>query len=207
MFADWKTALADIRAARVATMRAHLDAALANGIGDGTGAVTLEIGCGHGHFLTAYAAAHPDKQCIGVDLLANRIERANRKRGRAALSNLVYAKGEASELLDALPQSARLVEIFFLFPDPWPKKRHHKNRFIQTAMLDRLAALSVPDVTRLYFRTDHAGYFSWTAALVGQHPAWRVLDGTDWPFEHETMFSLRAAGSYQSLIAQRRSAA
>jgi tRNA (guanine-N7-)-methyltransferase len=105
------------------------------------GGVVLEIGCGHGHFLTAYAAAHPEKFCVGFDIEIDRIERAGRKRRRAELEkNLAFVRAEATEFFAALPAHARFSEVFVLFPDPWPKRRHHKNRMIRPESLSALAA-------------------------------------------------------------------
>lgn len=64
--------------------------------------LTLEIGCGHGHYLTAFAAEHPEEYCVGIDLLADRIERAERKARRAKLANLAFVQAEASLFLSAL---------------------------------------------------------------------------------------------------------
>lgn len=197
MSEEVRAAIEAQRTARIAALRDYLTPLLA-----GQPHLTLEIGCGHGHFLAAYAAAQPEKFCIGVDLLTKRIERGNRKRDRQGLANLDFIKAEANELLAAIPDNHRLSEIFFLFPDPWPKTRHHKNRLIQTALLDRLAALSLPGKTRLHFRTDHADYFTWSTDLLRAHPAWEILPEAPWPFEQETFFS-QLLPEYQSLIAGR----
>ena len=191
-----RNAIEAARKARVETLRTRMSTELA-----GMTSVILEIGCGHGHFLTAYAAAHPGCFCLGVDLISKRIERALRKRDRANLANLDFVKANAFELLEAFPDSTRLQAIFLLFPDPWPKVRHHKNRLIQPRLLDRLAILSIPGCTHLHFRTDHDGYFSWTQTMLTNHPAWFLSDGERWPFEHETFFSQRLP-VYHSLVAQ-----
>src|SRR5476651_1270177 len=62
--------------------------------------IVCEIGCGHGHFLAAYAAAHPDQICVGLDISGERIARAVRKRDRARLANLHFIHAEANEFLD-----------------------------------------------------------------------------------------------------------
>ncbi|ATC64022.1 SAM-dependent methyltransferase [Nibricoccus aquaticus] len=165
--------------------------------------LTFEIGCGHGHYLTAYAAAHPDAFCIGIDLLKDRIIRAGRKRDRAKLTNLLFLEAEAREFLDALPSLAALADIFILFSDPWPKRRHHKNRILQSDFLSALAAKTRPGA-RLCFRTDYAPYFSAAQATVASHSDWKVDASDSWPFELETVFQSRAA-SYQSLVARRAS--
>jgi len=191
-----------MRQERIAELREKLAEVLPADIVSGARPLTLEIGCGHGHFLAAYATAFPQEFCLGFDLISKRIERANRKRELAELGNLAFFKAEATELLLALPEACRLGKIFFLFPDPWPKKRHHKNRLIQTEMLDRLANRAVAG-TRLHFRTDHAEYFEWSRELVDAHPLWKRLVDAPWPFEHETYFQKILPDAYQSLIAER----
>lgn len=163
--------------------------------------LTLEIGCGHGHYLTAYSAAHPDTFCIGIDLLKDRIARAGRKRDRAKLTNLIFLEAEACEFLDALPPSAVLADVFILFPDPWPKRRHHKNRIIQPDFLSALADKAASGA-RLCFRTDFAPYYADARRTLAAHSDWKLDESHPWPFELETVFQSRA-DSYQSLVACR----
>ncbi|MBQ8445047.1 MAG: methyltransferase domain-containing protein, partial [Opitutales bacterium] len=91
------------RAERIAELRAKLLETLPADVVAGTRGLTLEIGCGHGHFLAAYAQAFPQEFCLGLDLISKRIERANRKRELAGLTNLAFFKAEATERLLALP--------------------------------------------------------------------------------------------------------
>jgi tRNA (guanine-N7-)-methyltransferase len=163
------------------------------------GTFVWELGCGHGHFLTAYAQAHPEKLCIGVDIVSERIERAQRKRERAKLANLAFVQAEARLFLEMLPAHARCSAAFILFPDPWPKLRHHKHRIMQPTFLTALAARSASEC-RLYFRTDFAPYFEDARQVVGQHPRWTPVE-EPWPFEFATVFQSRAP-AYQSLVAR-----
>lgn len=180
--------------------------------------LTLELGCGHGHYLAAYAAAHPEEFCVGLDLLADRIERAERKAARARLANLVFVQAEASLFLGALaaypaslsppPPPARLRRVFVLFSDPWPKRRHWKHRVFQPALLDTLAPRMDAGAT-LHFRTDHPEYFAYARYVATEHEKWFVAGPDDsagaWPFEHVSVFEERAlAGAPQSFTAVRR---
>ena len=158
-----------------------------------------EIGCGHGHFLAAYAAAHPDRLCVGIDISRERVDRAVRKRDRAKLSNLHFIHAEARDFLDALPAKAILSDLYVLFPDPWPKRRHHKNRLLQPEFLHAVAERAGKGA-RLYFRTDYEPYFRDAESLLNRHPDWKIAAG-NWPFEQVTVFQSRAAHHY-SLIAQ-----
>jgi len=182
---------------RLAEIRAQLAQLLPT-----TRPITLEIGSGHGHFLTAYAAAHPQRLCIGIDLIADRLERSARKSNRAKLTNVVWMHAEASLFLEALPADTALSEIFVLFSDPWPKRRHWKNRVVQPEFLSVLASRAGQGA-RLYFRTDHAQYFEQVDALIHQHPGWTPDASAPWPFELPTVFQQRAE-SHQSLVAIRR---
>ena len=163
-----------------------------------------ELGCGHGHFLTAYAETHPEKICIGVDIASERIARANRKRDRAKLGNLHFLRADARLFLEALPAGAAFTDLFILFPDPWPKLRHHKHRIIRPDFLTVAASRATPD-TRLYFRTDFAPYFASASQLLEANAHWRITHD-EWPFEFTTVFQGRAK-SFQSLIARRASEA
>lgn len=163
--------------------------------------LVLEIGCGHGHFLTAYAEAHPRELCVGVDISLDRIGRARKKRDRAGLANLHFIRGEAREFLSALPAGTRIGSIFILFPDPWPKRRHHKNRLLEPGFLNALAERTAPGAP-LYFRTDYEPYFADARAAVAAHPRWKLHPPGPWPFESPTVFQEKAAG-HHSLAAER----
>ena len=182
------------------------------------GPVVLEVGSGHGHFLTAYAAAHPASTCLGVDIELERVERADRKRERAALPNLHFLRGDAADLLPVLPAGCLLSTVFVLFPDPWPKRRHHKNRLMNAGFLRTLGGRAAPGC-RLCFRTDFKPYFDSVTALLegrpdpdatdrGGAPAlppervpWGILPQVAWPFEYETVFQARASQHY-SFVAE-----
>ncbi|WP_342750544.1 SAM-dependent methyltransferase [Termitidicoccus mucosus] len=202
------------RDARLAALRETLAVLLR-----GHPRITLELGCGHGHFLTAYAAAQsvslsafhrlsaserrPQTPfCIGIDLIGERIARARRKAARAGLEpHLAFLQAEAGEFLASLPAHVAFADIFILFPDPWPKRRHHKNRLIQPEILTALATRSGID-TRLCFRTDYAPYFEDACETMTAHANWEIDPTLSWPFEQETVFQNRAK-IYQSFVARR----
>ena len=176
-----------IRARRLDVLRSEIAAALPSP----PACLVLEIGCGHGHFLAAYAAAHPARLCVGLDLRLERIEKARRKRERAGLCNLHFFRCDALDFLGELPAATRLADIFMLFPDPWPKKRHHKNRLLKAPLLDALAARAGQG-SRLFFRTDFKPYYDEASATIAAHQAWRLLPPGPFAFEHPTVFQSRA---------------
>ena len=160
-----------------------------------------EVGCGHGHFLTAYAAAHPAVVCVGIDIVRDRIDRARRKARRAKLPNVHFLIADAREFLEALPPAASFSSVYILFPDPWPKRRHHKNRLMQAPFLDAVAIRAEPRAP-LYFRTDFMPYFTEATTAVRSSRSWELSDET-WPFESDTVFQARAR-TYFSFLARRR---
>jgi tRNA (guanine-N7-)-methyltransferase len=161
-----------------------------------------EIGCGHGHFLTAYAETHPNEYCVGIDINLDRVRRATKKRDRAGLDHLHFVRAEARLFLEVLPPDAGFSAIYMLFPDPWPKKRHHKYRLLQAEFLHDVAQRAGQG-TPLFFRTDHAPYFIEAERLLRDHPDWQSLGDQPWPFELATVFQQKAP-SFQSLVAVRR---
>jgi len=161
-----------------------------------------EVGSGHGHFLAAYAEAHPEARCIGIDIASDRIARAERKRERARLANLHFVRADADDFLAAMPASARFDAIFILFPDPWPKRRHNKHRVMKPEFLAAATAMAGKGA-RLYFRTDHEPYFREAAAIVRAHAEWEEAGPAEWPFEEQTVFQKRADRHF-SLVARRR---
>jgi tRNA (guanine-N7-)-methyltransferase len=171
--------------------RAELRSTLAEILPAGRRDLILEIGCGNGHFLTAYASAHPNQLCLGIDLRLERTDKARRKRDRAGLANLFFVRCEAQNFLLELPVGNVLTDIYMLFPDPWPKKRHHKNRLLQKGFLDELG-LRAGLGSRLLFRTDYRPYFDEARETIAIHSQWRLLADNSFPFEHVTIFQARA---------------
>ena len=182
---------------RVAERKRQLKAILEEKV-TGKTEIVFEAGCGHGHWLADYAMAHPDKFCLGIDIINERVERANRKKDKAGLGNLQFVRGEAYETLELLAPDVKFDSIFLLFLDPWPKKRHWKNRLFSQRFLEEAAKRS-SEGTRLYFRTDHPGYFEWAEEVAAGQTVWYLDTITAWPFERETVFQAKA-DSYQSMI-------
>lgn len=162
----------------------------------------LEVGCGHGHFLTAYALAHPKTLCVGIDISRDRVTRANRKKDRASAGNLHFILAESDDFLASLPKEARLSVLFILFPDPWPKRRHGKNRLIKAAFLTEAATFAQKG-SPLYLRTDHEPYFLESEEIVRSHPDWKISGEQLLPFEEPTVFEKRAPKHF-TLVAVRR---
>ena len=162
--------------------------------------VVWEVGCGHGHFLNAYAAAHPNTLCIGIDIEKDRITRADKKKKRAKLANLHFLRADASDFLDTLPEKVIFSAVYVLFPDPWPKRRHHKNRIMQPDFIEIVSRRIKPE-GRLFFRTDHKPYYECTRKYMSSEKQ-LILTEDNWPFDKETVFQIRSK-EYNSLNAKK----
>ena len=151
--------------------------------------VWLEIGFGGGEHLAAQAARRGDVLLLGAEPFLNGAASALRHVNDQGLANVRLHVGDARDLLEALPEAA-LDRAFILFPDPWPKARHHKRRLVQPAFVDELARVLKPG-GRLRFATDWADYADWALARFLAAPAltWTAETADDWrtpPADHAT---------------------
>lgn len=167
----------------------------------GVDRILFEAGCGHGHWLTSYAEAQPETVCLGIDLISWRIRKCLDKRDKRELKNLHFYKAELGEFLEVLPESIRFECTVLLFPDPWPKARHHRRRMVQTAFLDELATRTDRG-GEFCFRSDDRPYFDWTVEHLEAHPEWKIDPASKWPHEQETYFQ-DLMEEYCSVIAVR----
>ena len=158
--------------------------------------VWLEIGFGAGEHLLWQATANPHAGIIGVEPYISGIAKLLSKislspvggEGRAegvvfplnSPSNIRLYTEDARDVILALPD-ASLSRVFLLFPDPWPKMRHHKRRFVQMEMLDSLARV-LRKGAEFRFATDHSDYLAWTLERLSAHPefAWLARSPEDW---------------------------
>jgi len=146
----------------------------------GTRAVWLEVGFGAGEHLVQQALWNPDVGLIGADIFRDGIAKLLRRVEDHGLDTVRVHDGDARELIAALPE-ASVERIFVLFPDPWPKARHHKRRFVQQAQLDALARI-LTDGGELRLATDDPSYQRWTVVEMQRHPAfaWTAERPADW---------------------------
>lgn len=141
-----------------------------------TAPVVLEIGFGNGEHLLARAQAEPDKDFVGVEVHRPGAGRLLNRAAAVGVTNLRVACHDAVEVLrDWLPEGA-LAEIVIYFPDPWPKKRHHKRRLVQPDFA-RLAASRLAPGGLLKLATDWADYATHMVATLDAEPALENLAG------------------------------
>jgi len=142
--------------------------------------VRLEIGFGGGEHLLAQAVAHPRVGFIGSDAFVNAIAKTLAGIEECRLANVRLHFGDAAHLIDWLPPGA-LTRLDLLYPDPWPKKRHWKRRFVQDASLNQIARVLQPG-GEFRFATDIPDYAAWTLERVQRSPAfvWTAEKADDW---------------------------
>jgi tRNA (guanine-N7-)-methyltransferase len=143
-------------------------------------ALWLEIGFGGGEHLAAQALAHPGTGYIGCEAFLNGIAKALALIEAGSLRNVRLYNGDARVVIEALPRET-LDGVYLLYPDPWPKRRHHRRRFLSSEMLARLARVMRPGA-ELRFATDLDDNAGWTLAHVLRSPdfVWGAAGPGDW---------------------------
>ena len=142
--------------------------------------VWLEIGFGGGEHLIAQARANPAVGLIGAEPYETGVAKLLAAIEESGISNIRIHQGDAREIIAALPD-ASLGLAFLLFPDPWPKTRHHKRRFVQMETLDMLARVLKPGA-EFRIASDDAGYVAWILERTASHPmfGWTAQRAYDW---------------------------
>ena len=140
----------------------------------------LEVGFGSGEHLVWQAGQHPEVTLIGCEPFVNGVAKCLALIERSGVNNVRLFTDDARLLMAALPDRS-LSQVFVLFPDPWPKTRHHKRRFVQRGTLDVLARLMKPGA-ELRLATDDPSYLPWMVEHACTHPAFDWLAGrpADW---------------------------
>jgi tRNA (guanine-N7-)-methyltransferase len=123
------------------------------------GPLEVDLGCGDGSFLLALAEESPERNFIGIEKLAGRVETGCRKGARRGLRNLRILRIETAYAIQYLlpPESTEVVHL--LFPDPWPKRKHKRRRIVTAEFLAMLHRLLVAQ-GRLHIATDQEAYFA-----------------------------------------------
>ena len=142
--------------------------------------VWLEIGFGAGEHLIEQAKANPDIGVIGCEPFLNGVAAALAGVEREQLVNVRLRRGDAQGLVEAAPDRY-FSRVFLLYPDPWPKRRHHKRRVVGEAMIEALARV-MRTGAELRFATDIDDYAGWTLArfLASPHFRWSAARADDW---------------------------
>jgi tRNA (guanine-N7-)-methyltransferase len=153
--------------------------------------LVLEIGSGMGETTAALAAAEPDVDHLAVEVFEPGIAALLMRAEEAGLTNLVVLRGDAVALLTTRVPEASLAGIRIFFPDPWPKRRHHKRRLVQPAFLALVATRLRPGGT-LHMATDWADYADQMRAVADAEPLLVGGETPRPPWRPVTKFEARA---------------
>lgn len=142
--------------------------------------IWLEIGFGGGEHMVHQAVGNPDVGLIGAEPYINGVAMLLGKIRAAGADNLRIHPGDARDLFDVLPR-ASIARAFLLYPDPWPKTRHHKRRFVTNTHLDPLAEVLAPGAM-FRIATDIGDYVRQALEVLTRHPAfeWTGECAGDW---------------------------
>ncbi len=155
----------------------------------------LEIGCGHGAAALAYAEEHPDHDLLAVDVFTPALARMLAAADRRGVTNLWLHQGDAVALLRDRVAPSTFAAVHLFFPDPWPKAKHAKRRFVSAYTLDLVASRLVPG-GHLLIATDHALYAAHARDVLAAHPRFVVTEGERPPWRPTDGFEAKglAAG-------------
>ena len=152
----------------------------------------LEIGFGGGEHMVHQAALNPDVSVIGAEAFLNGVAKALAHVEEAGVSNIRIHYGDARMLLEAMPDQC-LERLYLLYPDPWPKERQKKRRFINPVNLAHFHRLLKPDGLIL-FASDIDDYVDWTLQQVETHGGFGLQGISAVPFENwlQTRYEAKA---------------
>lgn len=155
----------------------------------------VDLGCGDGSFLAALAALHPARNFLGVERLAGRVRSACYK--ARSLPNVRVLRIETTYAVSYLLPPASVSAFHFLFPDPWPKRRHHERRVFKPDFLDALINALAPGGL-LHIATDQHDYFDEMVNLVHTRDELQVVPDPTGEFP-ATTFEKRFRNSGQPI--------
>ena len=130
--------------------------------------VEVEVGIGKGRFLLAAAAARPEVDHLGIEWANEYLRIAETRAAKRGLRNLRFVRADAKLLVTRAIAEASVSAYYVFYPDPWPKKRHHKRRFFEPPIVDRVVATLIPGGW-LHAATDHDEYWTVIEPLLDRH--------------------------------------
>jgi len=138
----------------------------------------VDLGCGDGSFLLEMARHYPERDFLGVERLLGRVRKVCRKATRLGRDNVRVLRLESRYVTEWLLPDAAVSRLHLLFPDPWPKVRHHRRRLVQAEFLTAVSRVLAP-AGEFLFMTDHEEYFKWAENKVAHCPGLVRLDWHD----------------------------
>ena len=162
-----------------------------------TAPLHVDLGCGEGSFLCELASRYPEENFLGIDRLVGRVAKACRKAD--AMGNVRILNVESSYAVGSLLPERSVETFYLLFPDPWPKRRHHRRRIVKTDFLDSIHR-ALADGGFFRIATDQFDYFEKIRALAENYAGFAIvcLDDVDLPLtKFERRFREMSAPIYR----------
>jgi tRNA (guanine-N7-)-methyltransferase len=138
----------------------------------------VDLGSGDGSFLVEMAAAHPERNFLGVERLIGRVEKTAKRIRQRGLSNARVLRLESSYTIAWFLPAGSVSRLHFLCPDPWPKKGHHRRRLFNDPEFLRGLHRVLPPGGEFLHVTDDRPYFDHALETMAAHPEFTSLD---WP--------------------------
>lgn len=140
--------------------------------------INLEIGFGNGDFLYNISIKKQDELFIGCEPYVRGVVSVLERIEAKSIKNILLWKEDARILIKEMPDNF-LDNVFILFPDPWPKAKHHKRRIINKMLLD-LLSVKMKKGSHLYIATDHQAYKEWIIETINQHESYVKNPDMNW---------------------------
>ena len=135
----------------------------------------VDLGCGDGGFLLGMAEHFQERNFLGVERLLGRVRKVCRDSEKKSLNNVRALRLESRYFLEFFVAAGSISRLHYLFPDPWPKEKHHKNRLVQEDFIPVLHAALAP-AGELCFKTDHEDYYIWCCERLDASPLFQRVD-------------------------------
>jgi len=153
-----------------------------------TAPLVLEVGFGDGRYLEHLSSAHPEWNLVGAEVSLGSVWRAYRRMKRCGAEHVLLYKGSGRFIVrDTMPEKS-LHRVYVNFPDPWPRKKHLKNRLLQVPFFRTLSS-RLETGGSLFLTTDHPEYFAFSVDQGKQSGCFEVIEGTPPPATLETKYA------------------
>lgn len=132
----------------------------------------VEIGTGFGHFMQEYCEQNPERNFVGLDHRFKRSFALARRLSKIENKNFRYLRGRG-ERLEFIFEENEVDQVFYFFPDPWPKARHNKKRLFQRPFIDASYKVLRPG-GKILIKTDHEAYFEWMVEVAQKQDLFKI---------------------------------
>lgn len=162
----------------------------------------VEIGSGYGHFMMNFCEKNPDINFVGLDYRFKRSYSLAKKLSEHPSNNFRYLRAKGERIHHVFGEN-EVDTIFYFFPDPWPKARHHKKRLFQLPFIEAANNVLKPG-GKIFIKTDHDGYAEWMRDVIASQDKFKcVLDTTDLRVEHPEHFLASFTTKFEKIFIEK----